>query len=77
MYLDKEEHLCCLGGRRLVYWGEEKKRKRAKYHCPIVVSGGNCLFAPLCNRSKYGRSFYIGNDRGYRLKGIALSGKKS
>lgn len=23
LYLDKEGHLCCLSGRRLVYWGEE------------------------------------------------------
>ncbi len=77
VYLDREGHLCCLGGRRLVYWGEEKKRKRIKYRCPIAVSGGDCLFAPLCNRSKYGRSFYIGKDSEYRLQRIALSGKKS
>jgi len=77
VYLDNEGHLCCLSGRRLIYWGQEKKRKRVKYRCPIAVSGGNCLFASLCNRSKYGRSFYIGNDSGYRLQGIALRGKKS
>jgi len=77
VYLDEEGHLCCLSGRRLVYWGQEKKRKRVKYRCPIAVSGDDCLFAPLCNRSKYGRSFYIGKDNEYRLQGIATSGKKS
>jgi len=77
VYLDEAGHLCCLSGKRLVYWGQEKKRKRVKYRCPIAVEGGDCLFASLCNRSKYGRSFYIGKDSEYRLQGIALNGKKS
>ncbi len=77
VYLDEKGHLCCLSGRRLVYWGQEKKRKRVKYRCPIAVEGGDCLFAPICNRSKYGRSFYIGNDREYRLQDMTLNGKKS
>ncbi|MEO0114378.1 MAG: transposase [candidate division WOR-3 bacterium] len=66
----------CLGGQELVYWGEEKRRQRVKYRCPIVVEGGNCLFAPLCNRSRYGRSFYIGRGTEFRVLGIALTGKR-
>ncbi|MEO0226753.1 MAG: transposase [candidate division WOR-3 bacterium] len=77
LYLDKEGYLCCLSGRRLVYWGEERRRRRVKYRCPIAVSGGDCLFAPLCNRGKYGRSFYIGDDSNYRLQGIVVSSRKS
>lgn len=26
VYLDKEGHLRCLGGKELVYWGKERKR---------------------------------------------------
>lgn len=47
-----------------------------KYRCPIAVSGGDCLFSLLCNKGRYGRSFYIGKDGEYRLQGIALSGEK-
>jgi len=77
VYLDKEGHLRCLGGKELVYWGKERKRGRVKYRCPIAVSGGDCLFSLLCNKGRYGRSFYIGKDGEYRLQGIALSGEKS
>lgn len=76
IYLNDEGKLYCLGGRELVYWGEEKKRRRVKYRCPIAVEDGNCLFASLCNRSAYGRSFYIGKGTEFRLQGIALTGKK-
>lgn len=56
----------CPGGKELVYWGREKKRKRVKFRCPLFRRDEPCLFKSICWKGKYGRSFYIHEGKGIR-----------
>jgi len=54
-----EGEVFCPGGRKLIYWGHEKKRHRFKFRCPLFREEGECIFQKTCWKGKYGRSFYI------------------
>ena len=54
-----EGEVFCPGGKKLIYWGKEKRRKRFKFRCPLFKENDTCLFKESCWKGKYGRSFYI------------------
>jgi len=56
-----EGEVFCPAGRKLLYWGKEKRRERIKFRCPLIKEGGECLFKTSCWKGRYGRSFYLSN----------------
>ncbi len=58
----------CPGGKELIYWGKEKRRKRIKFRCPLFKRKEPCLFKEICWKGKYGRSFYIYEGKEIREK---------
>lgn len=58
----------CPGGKELIYWGKEKRRKRIKFRCPLIKRNEPCLFKEICWKGKYGRSFYLYEGKEIREK---------
>lgn len=55
----------CRGGKELLYWGRERKRKRIKFRCPLwKEKGSGCLFREECFKGGYGPTFYLKEDEG-------------
>jgi transposase len=59
----KDGKYTCKAGFELAYWGKEPKRRRFKFRCGLFKEQAKeCLFSPICWRTRYGPVFYLKED---------------
>lgn len=76
-YLNEEGIIHCFAGYKLINWGFDKERNRTKFRCPSHLGRISCMFSSSCNKSSYGRTFYVSETHNYRLIGPIPRGTKT
>jgi len=76
VFITEDDKIICKGGRELLNWGYDKRRKRYKFRCPLVKGEGVCIFRSMCWKSKYGPVFYLKEEQGVIDRVRVIRGSK-